>query len=85
MKGSEKMSDISWEFNAGEFYQNIEHIPRNIYRTRGDAVYQIYRELYKNDYKRYIPVASKDLLKQGFSVYKSFYRKLFIFHSWNLS
>ena len=38
MQGQEKMSAISTEFSASEFYRNIEHIRRNmIYRTRGGS------------------------------------------------
>ena len=66
MDGSEKMSDISREFGANELYRNIKHIPRNIiYRTRGGGVYQFYKEPYKNDYKRFIPVKSDGFTKIG--------------------
>ena len=66
MQGQEKMSAISREFSAGEFYRNIEHIRRNmIYRTRGGVVYQLFSSSLQSDYKRCIPVTSNGLTKIG--------------------
>ena len=66
MQGQEKMSAISTEFFAGEFYRNIEHIRWNmIYRTRDGLVYQLFPSSLQSDYKRYIPVTSNGLTKIG--------------------
>ena len=66
MQGGGKMSAISREFSAGEFYRNIEHIRRNmIYRTRGGVVYQLFPSTLHNNYKRCVPVKSNGLTKIG--------------------
>ena len=66
MESREKMSDISREFNASEFYQNNTHIRKKmIYRQKGGVVYQLFPDSFKNDYKRYIPVKSNDFTKIG--------------------
>ena len=48
MDGGEKMSDISREFNAEEFYKNM------IYRTNGAVVYRLFPSSIQNDYKQRI-------------------------------
>ena len=66
MDGGEKMSDISREFDANDFYGNNEKIARRmIYRQKGGVVYQLYPESYKNDYKKYIPIKSDGFTKIG--------------------
>ena len=65
MEEGEKMSDISREFSAGEFYRNNTHIRRNmIFSYKKGVVYELFPS-YKNDYKRYIPVKSNGFTKIG--------------------
>ena len=66
MKAGEKMSDISREFSAGEFYRNNTHIHRNmIFSYKKGVVYELFPSSLKNDYKRYIPEKSNGFTKIG--------------------
>ena len=84
MEGGEKMSDISQEFAPNELcietsiiYQEKFHI------VRGGVVYQFFKELHKNDYKRFIPVASNGIYKNRNSLFKPLHQKLYILCCWS--
>lgn len=62
MLNAEKISSLSTEFKAGDFYDKIEHIPRlMIFSYKDGVIYHLYKDKVATDYMRYVPQKSNGL------------------------